>query len=729
MEIIEKVVITSADIPNQKVNRTILVDDVLDDKKIRVSIQLVRSQSLFYKGADIFYKGRSLKCEFNFIGAKYRIKLNKSLVLDGQGCFSFYIDREILGSTIELKIKDFGHIITFKLHLERYNPMPTTVCWCNSERLKNTAKEAIEDRRVGSIYPNEDAFLHITTQGIFYQELAVDLVDKTSKKELCSTMVLIRKNSGVAIFSMEEIKRAYVRKRLECGNFFARVNYVENNDSDPLTLVDDGTKAVLPAKASPQMGTAKAVIGDKESKEVEDKKKTNIKLAIFFDGTSNNKENVEAREQYYKLVGEYDKSKEEKEKYKTAYVEADDKQRTQLEAYKLHRSSGSYQKDKSNVAKLWDASLNREQKPYVEGIATEDYKGDSTIGAGTGTGGTGIKAKVENGINELVTKIKHKKIVKFESITIDVYGFSRGAAAARHFIAEVTQNGVLGRTPPYGKLGVLFQENSITTKRLIIRFTGLFDTVSSHGLDFDFSDDVEALNLHKVAKSRHTVQLAAADEYRKNFALTRIGSCGGRGLELFLPGAHADIGGGYRNNDAGEKNKLIYDSSNKEFIENLRKKLIDEGWYEDEEITIEEKLHIIPNSGVGMPSYYYSYSLIGKREEVSNKYSLIPVHLMKELTDMITNDKMFNPDFDNQYNVSENPTLKTVYEQLKKFANSVRKSGATTTGLSDYQAFITDKEILNTLRNKHLHWSATPGIVNGPNIKNNNFTRIRYEDN
>lgn len=249
----------------------------------------------------------------------------------------------------------------------------------------------------------------------------------------------------------------------------------------------------------------------------------------------------------------------------------------------------------------------------------------------------------------MINPIQKTKTQNIETIFIDVYGFSRGAAAARHFVADVTQTGVLGRTPPYGRLGKLFQDNNVTTKRLVIRFTGLFDTVSTYGLSSALwgTPDVEDLQLHRVSRSRRTVQLAAADEYRKNFALTRIGSCGGRGVELFLPGAHADIGGGYRNNDVNEQNKLIYESSDKSFIDKLRKELIDEGWYSEEEITIEKQMKIIPNGGFASPSYYYIYSLRGNRT-VSNSYSNIPLRLMRKLATDFTREGMFSADFEDK---------------------------------------------------------------------------------
>ncbi|MCL1478799.1 MAG: DUF2235 domain-containing protein [Marinobacter sp.] len=56
---------------------------------------------------------------------------------------------------------------------------------------------------------------------------------------------------------------------------------------------------------------------------------------------------------------------------------------------------------------------------------------------------------------------------------MDIFGFSRGAATARHFVNEV-QDGV------GGALGQAFQEQGIAwPKNVTIRFLGLFDTVAA----------------------------------------------------------------------------------------------------------------------------------------------------------------------------------------------------------------------------------------------------------
>jgi len=95
-------------------------------------------------------------------------------------------------------------------------------------------------------------------------------------------------------------------------------------------------------------------------------------------------------------------------------------------------------------------------------------------------------------------------------------------------------------------------------KKIEIDFAGLFDTVASHGLFrllFSLSN-TKNLKLHAVSKAKQAIHLIAAEEHRENFSLTDIASAGSKGRELFLPGVHSDIGGGYR--DEASEAMVIY---------------------------------------------------------------------------------------------------------------------------------------------------------------------------
>jgi hypothetical protein len=132
------------------------------------------------------------------------------------------------------------------------------------------------------------------------------------------------------------------------------------------------------------------------------------------------------------------------------------------------------------------------------------------------------------------------------SVTIHVFGFSRGAAESVAFCHR------LNRLLDGGKLA------GIPTD---VQFLGLFDVVASVGGSssvsrtmplpdaifdghWDWANDVDEDLPGCVRKCLH---LIAAHEQRMNFPLTQIGGA----QEVMLPGVHSDIGGGYGPGEQG----------------------------------------------------------------------------------------------------------------------------------------------------------------------------------
>jgi hypothetical protein len=214
-------------------------------------------------------------------------------------------------------------------------------------------------------------------------------------------------------------------------------------------------------------------------------------------------------------------------------------------AKKAGNSSSSYTNDLSNVARMW-ASIKREKEfnaVYIDGIGTIRGQDDATAGLAFGKGETGVRTRAENAFGILEEKFEEnlgKKDLP-PLVHINVFGFSRGAAAARYFVHLVKTEGDTRFT---GKL------KGVHTN---VNFVGLFDTVSSvfllelqsnvESLHLNFDDDFEREYAHKVFHIR------ALDEYRGNFAVTTIASAVNLrlGYEIAIPGAHSDIGGGYVN--------------------------------------------------------------------------------------------------------------------------------------------------------------------------------------
>jgi hypothetical protein len=117
---------------------------------------------------------------------------------------------------------------------------------------------------------------------------------------------------------------------------------------------------------------------------------------------------------------------------------------------------------------------------------------------------------------------------------IDVVGFSRGAALARHFVNKVSQNVKAGRFwyqhPQMGKISTCVD----------LRFLGLFDTVAQFHL-LGLTD--QTYNLTIPASFKRVSHAVALHEFRWAFPLTA--AVGSQVVEKAFIGAHADIGGGY----------------------------------------------------------------------------------------------------------------------------------------------------------------------------------------
>lgn len=402
-----------------------------------------------------------------------------------------------------------------------------------------------------------------------------------------------------------------------------------------------------------ETGKANGVFfADYEPKEVtKNKKPLTFTVSLFFDGTRNNRNNTDARK-------------------------ADN------EVYKKHRNEVSFNNGYSNVGILERYNFRdpeeRKLSIYIEGIGTEDNKGDSLIGSAIGTGSTGIPAKVKKGINAMCTEIYRMvdpKIEYIEKIEVDAFGFSRGAAAARNFV-HLAQDAAA-------------KQLQIAKTKVIYRFVGLFDTVSSYGLSF--SNDTEDLGMDIGGNAKKVVQLTAADEHRKVFSLTDIRSSIGAGVgyELELPGAHSDIGGGY---EAEEEEERLIETAleGQGVIAGARDAIVREGWYTKDQLY--ERLQPMGDN------YYTMVTRLYGKRTVTGGYQYIPMNIMKQLAEK--NGMQFN-DMGKRFEVP--PDMEQVKSTLVQ--QGVAGDGAHKKALS------LPPEQLRPLRNKYLHRSANPSSL------------------
>ena len=186
---------------------------------------------------------------------------------------------------------------------------------------------------------------------------------------------------------------------------------------------------------------------------------------------------------------------------------------------------------------------------YVEGIGTRAGEPDNPIGLGLGTAETGIIAKtddaiaqLEAGIKKALTQLNGKFVV--DSLLFDIFGFSRGAAAARHFANRVQAEDQAIVDAISAGLGKISYRGAPAGKT---RFLGIMDTVAAvgtvaNGLD-PHSADTGSVDIRlRPGVAEKVFHITAQHECRYNFALNSVAP---GWPELSLPGAHSDIGGGY----------------------------------------------------------------------------------------------------------------------------------------------------------------------------------------
>lgn len=322
------------------------------------------------------------------------------------------------------------------------------------------------------------------------------------------------------------------------------------------------------------------------------KKKTKVHFTIglFFDGTGNNRYNSESN--YYKSIN--NNKLVFKKIPATREIETNSGTKIKID------NDSSYWNPYSNVVLLHDlykedsmelfgsnnGQINVTFKKYVEGIGTVRGKKDDSLGTMFAEGPDGVVGKVAKGCNDVAREIKQilGNDKEIGSLTFDVFGFSRGAAAARHFCNEILNqtsmadilekakpdsssrnqgNTRVAKTVAYlpkgkkyklGLLGKALKNNGVQNEitemlnekpKVKVRFLGLFDTVLSQfiikneigkkidlffpltripygvGNFIETKLDIIELRVDDLAIDT-VVHLVANDEWRENFPLTKI---------------------------------------------------------------------------------------------------------------------------------------------------------------------------------------------------------------
>lgn len=280
-----------------------------------------------------------------------------------------------------------------------------------------------------------------------------------------------------------------------------------------------------------------------------------LTVGVFFDGTGNNRANADDLRLAYAhcagLVGEA-RAK--------ACAKYEERARAGL-------GNASWQGGHTNISRLNDLyksdtvlgedQMEAQVKAYVSGIGTADGESDSMLGKALGSSlirqFEGVVTKTDEALEEIASALnvfigRNRDKVAIAKVQFDVFGFSRGAAAARHFANRVMHQDAAIAAAIENGLDMAGHHGKPAGE---VRFLGLFDTVAAIGSLLNFygvnGRSNPGVNLElRPSVAKKVFQISAMHECRYNFSLNSIA---GMWPELALPGAHSDIGGGY---NAGE---------------------------------------------------------------------------------------------------------------------------------------------------------------------------------
>ena len=386
-----------------------------------------------------------------------------------------------------------------------------------------------------------------------------------------------------------------------------------------------------------------------DSSEEESRPKVRVEAGIFFDGTGNNRNNTQTYQQQMDecltakaagAISEEECSSELSQIMEGSYLNAETNV-SKLE--NLYQRAGAQGENGEAIVRL---------STYVPGVGTKSGEPDDGPSMGLGLGEQGILKKIEAGSNDFAFRLKRAVTEPIDELILDVFGFSRGAATARHFVSREIYDTTGSLYGEYkGALVKAFEREGLPwPDKVTVRFLGLFDTVAAvadlDNLDFS-AHDVDTGRINVNVKPEHVeraVQFVARDERRHNFSLNSLRNESGDLPEHFnewvLPGAHSDIGGGYpdRFHERIEvRPPLVVKGKDRrnpeasfEFSRMLQERALikNEGWIGP--LNPLASLEIEQERPRGLPGGDVTLRLWLDRE-VRGEYSRIPLYLMHKL--------------------------------------------------------------------------------------------------
>ncbi|WP_408980632.1 T6SS phospholipase effector Tle1-like catalytic domain-containing protein [Pseudomonas sp. B21-015] len=266
-------------------------------------------------------------------------------------------------------------------------------------------------------------------------------------------------------------------------------------------------------------------------------------------------------------------------------------------------------------------------------------------------GAQGVRTRVEESPAKLVEAITtfqdnnpDKRVKKIE---FDIFGFSRGAAAARDFANEVLkgEKSILAKALPAGSPALTDTFKWQVQADVSINFIGIYDTVAAiaNPLVGDFSGHNArnpGLNIFLAPDvAKKVVHLVARNERRYNFSLNSAGAA-----DIVLPGVHSDLGGGYlpkatervlvskpRRSDVALPTPLTEANSYKLAQQDLRRLLDQMAQYN---LPLELRTWEVPFTSQDKNDRTrkkHVYAAVSSQREVRSDLSLIYLRIMREL--------------------------------------------------------------------------------------------------
>lgn len=199
---------------------------------------------------------------------------------------------------------------------------------------------------------------------------------------------------------------------------------------------------------------------------------------------------------------------------------------------KPDQNNESYYGEATNIYKLFSL-FNGDEKIYIEGIGTATGSGDNDFAIATcknpsGTSGYSSEDKLEKAFS-FARNLLSGEAAEYHFY---VYGFSRGAMLARHFCYEL-----------------LREYSEFSGHHVKVKFLGVFDTVESAAFsNYEVTvlqQTERALHICALHECRFFFPLTGLSEDSKERSDSRFVTEHSEWKEIFVPGAHADVGGGY----------------------------------------------------------------------------------------------------------------------------------------------------------------------------------------